>query len=119
MKSDEYKALVSTFVERKHFHVFDTEWYCFISKQQALGEWLKDTEKEARIDEALRKVEPLTSGADIDPITWNRMLHGYIIDRSYFDEAGMINFSMIEEWLRDIIKFFVAFEAYLDARKDH
>ncbi len=118
LKSEEYKALVSTFVERKHFHVFDTEWYCFISKQQTLGEWLADAENKARIDEALRKVAPLTRDAEIDPITWNRMLHGYIIDKSYFDETGMIDFPMIEGWLQDIIHYFLAFEAYLDARKD-
>lgn len=48
--------------------------------------------------------------ADI-PITWNRMLHGYIIDKDSLDEDG-ISLERIEQRLKWIIQFYQAYIAF-------
>ena len=69
-----------------------------------IEQWL--VERQARTEAA--KLKLLTA---LLPITWNRMLHGYIFDKARLSDEG-IDFSMIELCLNRIIEFYKAFRCF-------
>ncbi|MEI6206081.1 MAG: hypothetical protein WCP20_04810 [Desulfuromonadales bacterium] len=120
LESPEYTTFVKSFAGKKEMNVFDIDWYCFISNQPVpLPQWNRN--RRTLIESAKHKL----IDADI-PITWNRMLHGYILEKDIVDEDG-ITFEWIEQRLKWIIQFYQAyiafkppmtFETYKMTRKD-
>lgn len=108
--SPEYLDVIKGFSDKKNFFVFDTEWYCFLSQQESIGD-CKAEVKQEWIRSALKDIAPYSDPPE-NPITWNRMLHGYIITRNEIKDAGKLDFKSIEPKLKDIIVFFKAFEKY-------
>jgi hypothetical protein len=122
LESDEYRRFIESesFTGKKEMTVFDIDWYCFISSQPVpLPQWNRD--RRTLIESAKHKL----IDAEL-PITWNRMLHGYILEKSKLDEDG-ITFEWIAERLKWIIQFYqtykdfkpsMTFENYQSSRKD-
>lgn len=106
--TDKYIDLALSYMQKPQFYVFDTEWYCFITKQRSMCSWLTDY-RSKDIDAAQKEAIKYKG---LDKITWNRMLHGYIFDRDYLAEYGSINLQQIESCLADIIHFNEVFEEF-------
>ena len=105
LKSAEYQNFIVSFSGRDEMLAFDIDWYCFITGEKTpCLQWL--TFRDEKIDRAERKLllAPL-------PITWNRMLHGYIIDKENLPEEGL-SFEWIQRRLSWIVEFYQALKAF-------
>lgn len=114
LSSDACRDISLAFISNPNFYVFDTEWYCFITKKRNMCSWLTD-DREKDIDAAQNEAGKYFESIS-DQITWNRMLHGYIFDRDYFSKHGSISLEQIELCLGDIIKFNNIFEEFRSQR---
>lgn len=74
LQSDEYKTFMSTFDGVGEMQVFDIDWFSFIHEKKSLNEW----EKEALSSIKMANDKLKTAS---EPITWNRMLHGYVFEK--------------------------------------
>jgi len=110
LSSEEYSNIASKFVLHPDFYVFNSEWYSFITKKKSICSWLTDS-RDNDIKVAQNEINPFL-GDISDPITWNRMLHGYILDKEYLKKNGSIDLNMIEKCLEDVISFFSSFERF-------
>lgn len=111
LESPEYTSFMESFEGKEGLKVFDIDWYCFITKSSKItpqkSPILFDKMSD-RIEEAKTKLlDPSTTL----PISWNRMLHGYIIDRSNIPTEG-ITLDWIKEKLSNIIKFYQEFKKF-------
>lgn len=108
LESPEYKRLMGSFAGKKEMQVFDIDWYCFLADSPVpLAQW--DRYRGICIETAKKKL--LTAKL---PITWNRMLHGYILKKIALDDEG-ICFDWIEQRLKWIIKFYQAYKEFKPA----
>ncbi|MDK9719366.1 MAG: hypothetical protein OEL57_15905, partial [Trichlorobacter sp.] len=108
LESPEYKKLMESFAGKKEMQVFDIDWYCFFADSPVpLAQWNRD--RGILVESAKKKL----IGAEL-PITWNRMLHGYILKKIALDEEG-ISFEWIEQHLKWIIQFYQAYQAFKPA----
>jgi len=105
LESSEYTEFIESFEGKNEMKAFNIDWFCFISSQPVpLQQW--DSDRRTFIESAKIKL----IAADI-PITWNRMLHGYILEKDTVVEDG-ISFEWIEQRLKWVIQFYQAFIAF-------
>lgn len=106
LKSPEYCAYVKTFTGtgKEEMKVFDIDWFSFITK-------LSKFEPPTNINTSTIESAKLKLKQSTPPITWNRMLHGYIINKCELPRVG-IGIYWIEERLKWIITFYQAFKAF-------
>ena len=108
-ESDEYNHLSETFKNKINLTVFDVDWYSHKFNEQPFSYWIQnkiDAIKKARIK--LNNCNKKNG----DPITWNRLLHGYIINKSDLLSNKAITFEMIEPQLLDMIVFYKSFKTF-------
>lgn len=106
IESKEYQDYVNELKgnEKDEMERFDIDWFCFISDRSKINsQYAISPEKIASAKQRLESV--------IEPITWNRMLHGYIINKNTLPEAG-INTEWIGKRLKWIIAFYNVFKAF-------
>lgn len=107
--STEYESLQEKLRGKNGLQVFDVDWYSFRFNELQLNTWLKERDK--AVADARQKLT--SEPAHIkNPITWNRMLHGFIFSKFDLPPGGFIDFSMIEGPLLDIISLFEAYCSY-------
>ena len=106
LKSPEYRAYMKTFTGtgKEEMKVFDIDWFSFITK-------LSTFEPPTNINTSTIESAKLKLKQSTPPITWNRMLHGYIINKCELPRDG-IGIYWIEERLKWIITFYQAFKAF-------
>jgi len=106
LKSAAYLNFMKSFPGKDEMEIFDIDWFCFISDRSKV-----DTHQYAmnplKIASAKQKLESIIE----PPITWNRMLHGYIIDKNSLPEGG-INTAWISKRLIWIVAFYKEFEKF-------
>jgi hypothetical protein len=107
-ESEEYKALAENYKSNNGLEVFDIDWYSSVLQRRQFTKWLEI--KETAITEARSKLSEYENSKD--PITWNRLLHGYIFSKIDLPEKGYIDFPMLEPQLRDIIRLFEIYSRY-------
>ncbi|MHC1698964.1 MAG: hypothetical protein AB9919_13075 [Geobacteraceae bacterium] len=100
-----YEEFHREMVNNGDFLVFDIDWYSALFNVRPFASWI--TNRYSDIEIALQKLEKATG-----PITWNRMLHGYVISRDDLVDGKMIDFRAIEPKLRDIIALYKAFSKF-------
>lgn len=93
--------------DSKNIEIFDVDWYSFIFNRKSLSE-LTDKDMKERIAKAEEKLA--NSNNDDSPISWNRLLCGYIIERR------KIPYNEILEKLDVIIKFYYHFEHFRESK---
>lgn len=107
--SPEYDELVNKFKKNSGFEVFDIDWYSFIPNRLQFHRWI--AVKDNAIAQARAKWAELADGSK-DPITWNRLLHGFIFSKTDLPVNGYLDFPMIEPQLQDVIVLFQAYNRY-------
>lgn len=107
-ESGEYKALADNFKRNNGLEVFDIDWYSSILGRYQFIKWLEI--KENAISEARSKLAEYENSKD--PITWNRLLHGFIFSKTDLPDQGYVDFPMLEPQLRDIIQLFEIYSRY-------
>lgn len=110
LKSGNYTDAAVQNLHKKSFFVFDTEWFSFVVKKRTLCMWLTDY-KDTDIEAAYKEIADYYESSD-QQITWNRMLHGYIFDREYFEKHASLGLDVIQNCLIDIIAFHNAFNTF-------
>lgn len=93
--------------DSKDIEIFDVDWYSFIFNRKPLSE-LTNKDMNERIAKAEKKLANLVN--DDSPISWNRLLCGYIIERRE------IHYNEILEKLDVIIKFYYHFEHFRESQ---
>ena len=95
--------------------VFDIDWYSHLFNDRAWVEWKPETrlgEAKGALSE-LKERQPPDSD---DPITWNRLLHGYIFNKHELRKSRgndfEITFQDIEQQLLDILSFYRSFQDF-------
>ncbi|MEI6206747.1 MAG: hypothetical protein WCP20_08195 [Desulfuromonadales bacterium] len=104
LESEDYYNIMETFNGKEEMEAFDIDWFSFITRRSKL-------ESPGAVDvknivSAKRKL----SVADT-PITWNRMLHGYILTKDNVPKDG-ITLEWITERLGWIIQFYQKFKEF-------
>ena len=119
LSSNQYNDIALPFVAKPNFYVFDTEWFCFITKQKTMCSWLTGS-SDFRGSDVKAAREEIQDYKEIvsNQITWNRMLHGYIFDRDYLDKSGCIDIELVKRCLTEIIGFNSAFEVFRSQKKE-
>jgi hypothetical protein len=107
--SAEYEALRHDLEKQNSLEVFDIDWYSSLVCRRHFRDWIDRSE--VAIEEARAKLAGVDEHSK-DPITWNRLLHGYIFSKVDLGAKGYLDFPMIEPQLRDIIKLFESYHAY-------
>ena len=109
--SPEYEDFHASIGMKTDMTVFDVDWYSAKFNERSCSGWLSDRDR--AVKNALQKIEK-TSG----PITWNRMLHGYIIPRESIENNGMLTIDMIAPKLIDIIALYEVFVSYCTKKRE-
>lgn len=107
--SSEYEKLLETLRCKNGLQVFDIDWYSFRFNERQINTWLAG--KDEAVEEARQKLSSEPEHLK-NPLTWNRMLHGFIFSKFDLPPRGLIDFPMIEGPLRDIISLFEAYCRY-------
>ena len=90
--------------------VFDIDWYSHKFNIRAVdNNWVAN--RQASIDSAMDKINNVKEKSE-DPITWNRMLHGYIYQKDDFGVIEPITFKKIEPKLRGMLEFYKSFKKF-------
>jgi len=99
--------------------IFDIDWFSALHNSISL-ESLSEQQRKDRIDLAKEKL--LNSRR---PVTWNRMLHGFVIPAEGMASNDKLNLDIIKQHLQTIITFHEAFERFeppemfIDYKKRH
>ena len=107
--SDEYLQFVDQNTQ-SDLKVFDVDWYSHKFNIRNIDKsWIDN--RLASIESATSKIDMLPEKSD-DPLTWNRMLHGYIFQKNELGDIETITFKKIEPKLRSIIDFYKTFKKF-------
>ena len=106
LESPEYEDFHNEIGRDSDLKVFDVDWYSAKFNERPCATWLEQRKK--AIEQAMDKLETAENG----PITWNRMLHGYVISRDSLSEDGPITVERIAPKLLNIIVFYEVFVAF-------
>lgn len=119
LSSKQYDDIALSFVAKPNFYVFDTEWFCFITKKKTMCAWLTGSSN-FRVNDIKAAREEIQEYKEIisNQITWNRMLHGYIFDRDYLAKHGCIDIDLVKQCLTEIISLNSAFEEFRSKKKE-
>lgn len=104
LESDHYQMFHKTYGQDSDFKVFDIDWYGAIFNIRDCPRWLE--EMPGRIAKAKIKIKTAEQ-----PITWNRMLHGFLIDKHKLDDKTFITSAFLEPMLLQVISLY---DAYMD-----
>jgi len=108
--SDDYLDFLKMNTTQPDLKVFDVDWYSHkFNIRFADNNWVDN--RQASIDSAMTKINKVPEKSE-DPITWNRMLHGYIYQKDEFGEIESITFKKIEPKLRSIIEYYKSFKKF-------
>ena len=107
--SPEYHTSMEPFENSGEIEIFDIDWFCFIAERAHLGA-IRDIVNTDRIKLAEKK---LAKHASNPPITWNRMLHGYILKRENVPDEG-ITLKWVKKRLEWVIQFYQEFNKFCD-----
>ena len=99
LQSDDYKTFMSSFGGTVEMQVFDIDWFSFIHEKKDLNDWQK--EAHTNIKKAFKILETAT-----EPITWNRVLHGYVFEKV---SITTLEIDLIKSHLKYIIDLHQAF----------
>jgi hypothetical protein len=107
--SPEYEEVKNRLTNKQCLKVFDIDWYFSKSNERSFSEWLLSKD-----DDLVKAKEKIDSAKkpESSPITWNRCLHGYVFSKKDLGD-GYIDFSRMENKLRDIIEFYRAFIKFI------
>ena len=106
LTSTEYDDFHSIIGWKPDMMVFDVDWYSARFNERPCASWLD--EREHSIEEAMEK---LNKNSD-RPVTWNRMLHGYLIPRDSLKGNLAIDMELIGPKLADIISLYESFVTF-------
>jgi len=112
LTSAEYEDFHSAIGMKPDMMVFDVDWYSARFNERPCAGWLD--ERDQSIGEALEKLNKTSNR----PVTWNRMLHGYLITRNSLKNDGVINMDMIGPKLIDIIALYEVFVAFCSKERE-
>jgi hypothetical protein len=107
--SSEYRTFMKPLENKGEIEIFDIDWFSFIAERAHLG-ILGDIVNPERIDLAEQK---LAKYGSTPPITWNRMLHGYILKRENVPDEG-ITLEWVKKRLEWVIQFYQEFNKFCD-----
>lgn len=112
LASAEYEDFHSAIGIKPDLVVFDVDWYSAKFNERPCAGWLK--EREQAIGEAMQRLNKASN----EPVTWNRMLHGYIIPRDSLKDDKVIDMELIGPKLIDIIAFYEVFVAFCTKERE-
>jgi len=92
--------------DRAHFKIFDIEWYSFIINQRDVDSVESNWADWEKIVDAAEKELNLSEKSKI--LTSNRLLSGFIYDRSYFGREQKVDIKLITDKLSSIIDLYYA-----------
>jgi hypothetical protein len=107
LKSSAYQKFMESFAGKEEMKVFDIDWFCFFAGTPLpQSQWANKSTGE--IAAAKKKLDDPALSI---PITWNRMLHGYIMNKNSISKCG-ITFEWIEQRLRWVIQFYQEYKIF-------
>lgn len=106
LASEDYAEIYERSMAGNGWQVFDVDWYSALHNQRSLDRWVGN--RHSDIAAALRILPP-RDNHDPDPITWNRMLHGFILSKHDLSAGQAISFEAITEKLTQVIAFHQTF----------
>jgi hypothetical protein len=109
LESDEYRKFMKRFAGKSEMQVFDIDWFSSIVEKKQLKKWLKES---GQLDDDPICAAKLKLRFAQEPITWNRMLHGYIFEKKSLGEKK-INFALISQYLSRIIELHNAYQQFI------
>ncbi|MBT1070695.1 hypothetical protein [Pelotalea chapellei] len=112
LTSAEYEDFHSSIGRKPDMMVFDVDWYSARFNERPCTGWLE--EREQSIADALEKL----SEASKRPVTWNRMLHGYLIPRDSLKGDRAIDMELIGPKLIDIIALYEVFVVFCTKERE-
>ncbi|MDD2501482.1 MAG: hypothetical protein PHN92_11790 [Geobacter sp.] len=112
LKSSEYEDFYKEIGSKTDLMVFDVDWYSARFNERLCSTWLEG--REQSIQDALAKLEK----AGDSPVTWNRMLHGYLITRASLGDDGAITMDLLSPKLLNIIVLYEVFAAFATRKKE-
>lgn len=104
LKSAEYEN-VRLRLEGQGIMVFDIDWFSAFHNAIPIESWSQH--KSSRIQHAKEKLLHTRR-----PVTWNRMLHGFVIPAHRLSRENGLDFEMIKQYLKTMITFYDVFEAF-------
>ena len=112
LTSAEYDDFHSSIGRKPDMMVFDVDWYSARFNERPCAWWLD--EREQSIGDAMVKLNETSNR----PVTWNRMLHGYIVPRDSLKGDKTINMELIGPKLIDIIALYEVFVAFCSKERE-
>jgi len=112
LTSAEYDDFHSSIGRKPDMMVFDVDWYSARFNERSCAGWLDGRERS--IGEALEKLDTTSNR----PVTWNRMLHGYIVPRDSLKGDKAIDMELIGPKLIDIIALYEVFVAFCSKERE-
>lgn len=112
LSSAEYEDFHSAIGRKPDMMVFDVDWYSARFNERPCEGWLD--EREQSIGDALEKLNKTSNR----PVTWNRMLHGYLIPRDSMKKDEVIDMDLIGPKLIDIIALYEVFVAFCSKERE-
>lgn len=109
LRSDEYKTYREQNLTGREWQLFDIDWYSAMHNLRPLDTW-QDT-CDSDITKALNILPPKQQ-TNPEPITWNRLLHGFIISKFDICKQQPLKFEMISEKLEQVIALHDEFNRY-------
>lgn len=112
LTSAEYDDFHSSIGRKPDLMVFDVDWYSARFNERPCAGWLGG--REESIGYALDKLNTTSNR----PVTWNRMLHGYIVPRDSLKGDKTIDMELIAPKLIDIIALYEVFVAFCSKERE-
>jgi len=109
LESEQYSVFYERTMVGKGWQVFDVDWFSALHNLHSLDNWFGCRHHD--IADAVRKLPP-KGGQDPEPITWNRMLHGFIFSKHDLVDGQLVSFEVIAEKLGQVINLHHAFMDY-------
>jgi hypothetical protein len=100
LASEEYAHFRHQSLAGRGWQVFDIDWYSALFNVRPLDSWQETCSVD--INAALAKL-PCQGQVDPEPITWNRLAHGFILWKSNLTANQVISFEQVTEKLEQVI----------------
>ena len=73
-------------IDREELYIFDIDWYSFVTEKQSFNTYIKDPIFKQKVKDASELLDREDQSV---PLSWNKLLIGYIIDRKSIQSNGL------------------------------
>lgn len=89
--------------------IFDIDWFSALFNVIPFTQW--SSKKKSALSEAWEKIGSIPM-ENTTPITWNRLLHGFVFSKLDLGKDQIVGFADIEAKLREVTRFYQIFNEY-------